>query len=93
MRKSTALFAVPILFVLAWFAFPEFRQYATGQAVQAPAIRQTWEYDVIRAIASDVGSSGENELDRRGKQGWELCESVTLNDGNVTFLILKRPLQ
>jgi hypothetical protein len=98
MRKSIALIVVAILFVLAWFVFPEYRPYAAGQVrVEIPNAAKAeipkWEYEAIEFASFDVAGPGKRELNQRGKQGWELCGTTSYPPQNNTVLILKRPLK
>jgi len=98
MHRSTAVAVVAVFFVLAWFAFPNYRPDAAGQVrVEIPnaakAETQKWQYDVIAIGTTDVVGGGKNELNRRGKDGWELCGISLDPQFKQAFLILKRPLQ
>jgi hypothetical protein len=97
MRKSIALVVVAVLFLLAWYAFPEHRPYAAGQVrVEIPnaakAEAQKWEYLVVHQEPRQlIAVGGEKGLNAYGMDGWELCQAITSE--STTTVILKRPLK
>ena len=88
MRTNTVIVAVALLF--AMFAFQPDRPSA---AQKAERIKQQWEYDVIAIGTTDVVGGGKLELNRKGKDGWELCGTSLDTQFKQAFLILKRPTQ
>jgi hypothetical protein len=60
----------------------------SGQAPNKPAVA-TWEY---RNVFGTVRQDNADELNRFGKEGWEVC--AVSDDGNgVLRFVLKRPTQ
>jgi hypothetical protein len=88
MRKSTAIVAVALLF--AMFAFQQDRPRA---AQKAAGVVQRWEYDVISIGTTDVVGGGKHELNRKGKDGWELCGASLDTQFKQAYFIPKRPAQ
>ena len=92
MRKPIAFVAIAVVFAVALFAIESNRPDAAAQgAAQRAVPNQNWQYKTIVIESSHVAGSSENELNKAGNRGWELCESVTHD--TKTVLILKRPLQ
>jgi hypothetical protein len=55
---------------------------------------QRWEYRVVRSL-NQTGSLDENELNRLGEQGFEICK-MTQSSPEVGYLVtvaLRRPMQ
>jgi len=88
MSKSTTIAAVAVLSLIALFALRADR----GTAAQvAPAKVQNWEYETILLQNVDVQGAAPEDLNKKGRQEWELCGTVTFDKSTV--LIVKRPLR
>ena len=86
MQKLAPLLAAAVLFTLALFAFRS-EPYAAQKAQDA---MRRWEYDTIEINSNDVAGGGKHELNKKGKDGWELCGTAETGF-KATVLILKRP--
>ena len=92
MRKTTVLVAVALVVVLAVFSLIENRQSTAQQtsipnALQDVPKMQKWEY-----ITQAYAPGDFNDLNDRGKHGWDFCQAITIEDGQ-TKIIFKRQLK
>ena len=55
-------------------------------AIQARAVRQAWDYDVVAASSSALAST----LNARGAAGWEAV-GIVRTSNEATTILLKRP--
>src|SRR5688500_385056 len=95
MRKPTTLVAVAVLVALAWITILANRQSIAQRAElkQQAAGAQNWEYETIELTSLTIAYDGKRELNRKGKEGWELCGTASYAPQNNTVLILKRPMK
>ena len=60
----------------------------------SPNRPERWEYRSLRPPRDSAKKEAEDPTDRLnelGREGWELCESVTYTGGGTKYFILKRP--
>jgi hypothetical protein len=89
--RSFVIFMVGVL--LGAVLYGNARRILSSPAAQTKT--QRWEYRVVASFKSTGLIDKENELNRLGEQGFEICEMTqsSASVGAFVTVVLRRPMQ